>query len=75
MPRQPLVALAQWMHEFCHRTEAREMELWHRLGHAQHNCLKWSREMANCQQEMANEFDRFMERLSDFINREINQFG
>ena len=24
---------------------------------------------------MANEFDRFIERLSDFINQEIHQFG
>ena len=31
--------------------------------------------MAHGQQEMANEFDRFTERLSDFINREIHQFG
>ena len=31
--------------------------------------------MARGQQEMANEFDRFTERLSDFTNREIHQFG
>ena len=31
--------------------------------------------MANCRQEMANEFDQFTERLSHFINREIHQFG
>ena len=31
--------------------------------------------VANCQQEMANEFDRFTQRLSDFINQEIHQFG
>ena len=34
----------------------------------QYKCLKWSRRVANCQQEMANEFDRFTQRLSDFIN-------
>ena len=31
--------------------------------------------MANWRQEMANEFDRFTQRLSDFINWEIYQFG
>ena len=31
--------------------------------------------MAHGQQEMANEFDRFTERFSDFINREIHQLG
>ena len=31
--------------------------------------------MANCQQEMADEFDRFTQRLSDFINWEIHQLG
>ena len=32
--RQHIVALAQRLHEFGHQTEAREMQLWHRLGHA-----------------------------------------
>ena len=31
--------------------------------------------MANGQQEMAEEFDRFTLRLSDFTNQEIQQFG
>ena len=50
------------------------MELWHRLGHAA-QLSEMEQRMANCQQEMANEFDRFTERLSDFINGEIHQFG
>ena len=32
--RQHIVALAQRLHEFSHRTEEREMELWHRLSGA-----------------------------------------
>ena len=32
--RWHIVALAQRLHEFGHRTEEREMELWHRLGGA-----------------------------------------
>ena len=72
--RQHIVALAQRLHEFGYRTEAQEMELWHRLGHAA-QLSEVEQRMANCQQEMANEFDQFTERLSDFINRKIQQFG
>ena len=72
--RQHVVALGQRLHEFGHRTEAREMELWHRLGHAA-QLAEVEQRMANCQQKMANEIDRFTERLSDFINWEIHQFG
>ena len=50
------------------------MELWHRLGNAA-QLSEVEQRVANCQQEMANEFDRFTQRLSDFINREIHQFG
>ena len=71
--RQHVVALAQRLHEFGHRIEAREMELWHWLGHAS-QLFEGEQRMANCRQEMADEFDRFMQRLSDFINREIHQF-
>ena len=30
--RQCIVALAQRLHQFGHRTEERELELWHRLS-------------------------------------------
>ena len=46
----------------------------HRLGRAA-QLSEVEQRMANCQQEMANEFDGFTERLSDFINWEIHQFG
>ena len=65
--RQHLVALAQQIYEFSHRTEAREMELWHRLGHTA-QLSEVEQRMGNCRQEMADEFDRFTQRLSDFIN-------
>ena len=32
--RQHIVALAQRLHQFSHRTEEREMELWHWLSNA-----------------------------------------
>ena len=32
--KQHIVALAQKLHDFGHRTEEREMELWRRLGGA-----------------------------------------
>ena len=72
--RHHVVALAQRLHEFGHRIEAREMELWHQLGHVA-QLSEVEQRMANCQQEMADEFDRFTQRLSYFINREIHQFG
>ena len=72
--RQHVVALGQRLHEFGQRTEAREMELWHQLGHAA-QLSEVEQRMANSRQEMANEFDRFTERLSYFINRESHQFG
>ena len=72
--RHHVVALAQRLYEFGHQTEAREMEIWHRLDNAA-QLSEVEQRVANCQQEMANEFDRFTERLSDFINREIQQFG
>ena len=72
--RQHIAAFAQRLHEFGHRTEAQEMELWHRLGHVT-QLSEVEQRVANCQQEMANAFDRFTKRLSDFINREIHQFG
>ena len=72
--RQHIVALAQRLHEFGHRTQAWEIELWHWLGNAV-QLFEVEQSVANCQQEMANEFDRFTQRLSDFINQEIHQFG
>ena len=50
------------------------MELWHRLVHAV-QLFEVEQKVANCQQEMVNEFDRFTQRLSDFANQEIQQFG
>ena len=54
--RQHVVALAQRLHEFGHQTKAREMELWHWLGHVA-QLSEVEQRMANCRQEMANEFD------------------
>ena len=72
--RQHLVALAQQIYEFGHQTKACKMKLWHWLGIAI-QLSEVKQRVANCQQEMANEFDRFTQRLSDFINQEIHQFG
>ena len=46
--RQQLVAWAQQIYEFGHRTEAHEMELWHRLGNAAQLC-EVDQRVANCQ--------------------------
>ena len=60
--RQHIVALAQQIYDFGHQTEAREMELRHRLGNAT-QLSEVEQTVANCQQEMADEFDRFTQRL------------
>ena len=49
------------------------MELWHWLGNAA-QLSEVEQRVANCQWEMVDEFDRFTQRLSDFINQEIHQF-
>ena len=61
--RQHVVALAKRLHEFGHRTEAREMELWHRLGHAT-QLPEMEQKMANYKQEMADEFHQFTQQES-----------
>ena len=71
--RQHIVALAQRLCEFGHRTEDREMEIWHRLGSTM-DLPKVEHWVARNQQVMANEYDQFVPKLSDFVNQEFSQF-
>ena len=50
------------------------MELWHRVGGAV-EMPEMEQKCANYQQVMEDEFVQFTERVSDFINQEISQFG
>ena len=72
--RQHIVALAQRLHEFGHRIEDRKMEIWHRLGSTM-ELLEVEWQVARNQQVMANEYDQFVQKLSDFVNQEFSQFG
>ena len=72
--RQHIVALAQRLYEFSHHTEDREMEIWHQLGSTV-ELPEVERKVSRNQQVMANEYDQFMQKLSDFVNQEFSQFG
>ena len=50
------------------------MEIWHRLGSIV-DLRKVERQVARNQQVMANEYDQFVQKLSDFVNQEFSQFG
>ena len=71
--RQHIVALAQKLHQFGHRTEERELELWHRLSHAT-DALGLERRLATAQELWESEYNKFIAELSSFVNKEINDF-
>ena len=54
--RQHIVALAQRLHQFGHRTKEREMELWHQLGGTV-ALPEMEQRLTNYQQLMENEYD------------------
>ena len=72
--RQHIVALAQRLYEFGHHTKDREMEIWNRLGSTV-RLSKVQQHVARNQQVMANEYDQFVQKLSDFVNQEFSQFA
>ena len=77
--RSPTVSLAcpgskGCMNSVIHCTKDHEMEIWHRLGSTKDLPEVEHRVVMN-QQIMANEYDQFVEKLSDFVNQEFRQFG
>ena len=50
------------------------MEIWHQLGSTV-ELPEVERQVAKNQQVMANEYDQFVQKLSDFVNQEFSQFG
>ena len=50
------------------------MEISHRLGSTV-ELPEVERQVARNQQVMANEYDQFVQKLSDFVNQEFSQFG
>ena len=71
--RQHIVALAQRLHQFGHWTEERELELWHRLSNAT-NVPGVEHRLATTQEMWESEYNKFIAELSNFVNKEINDF-
>ena len=71
--RQHIVALAQRLHQFDHRSEERELELWHRLSNVA-NAPGVERRLATAQERWESEYNKFIAELSNFVNKEINDF-
>ena len=71
--KQHIVALAQRLHQFGHRTEERELELWHRLGNVV-DVAGVERRLAIAQETWESEYNKFIAELSSFVNKEISEF-
>ena len=71
--RQHIVALVQRLHQFGHRTEERELELWHRLSDAA-NVPGVECRLATAQEMWESEYTKFIAELSNFVNKEISEF-
>ena len=71
--RHHIVALAERLHQFGHRTEEREIEIWHRLSIAADIPGVESR-LTGIQEIWEAEYNKFTEELSNYVNKEINDF-
>ena len=71
--KQHIVALAQRLHQFGHRTEERELELWHRLGNVA-DVVGVERQLAIAQETWESEYNKFIAELSSFVNKETSEF-
>ena len=60
--RQHIVALAQRLHQFGHRTEERELELWHWLSNVA-NVVGVERRLATAQETWEFEYNKFIVEL------------
>ena len=71
--RQHIVALAQRLHQFGHRTEETELELWHQLSNIA-DVPGVERQLATAQERRESDYNKFIAELSNFVNKEINDF-
>ena len=71
--RQHIVALAERLHQFGHRTEERELELWHWLSNAV-DVPGVECRLATAQKMWESEYNKFIAELSNFVNKEIDDF-
>ena len=68
--RQHIVALAERLYQFGHRTEEREMELWHRLSNTM-DLPEVRRQLDQQHEFWAPEYDKFIAAQMAFVNKEI----
>ena len=71
--KQHIVALADRLHQFGNRTKERNMELWHRLSSVM-DLPGMEQLLARNQQIWSSEYDKFVEKLTVFVNKEISDF-
>ena len=70
---QHIVALAQRLHRFGHWTKERELELWHRLSNVA-DAAGVERRLVIAQETWESEYNKFITELSNFVNKEIDDF-
>ena len=71
--RQHIDALAQRLRQFGHCTEEREMELWHRLS-SKVDLPRVERQLARNQEIWEAKYNKFINELSGFMNKELSGF-
>ena len=67
--RQHIVGFAQRLHQFGHRTEERELELWHRLSNVA-DIAGVECQLAIAQETWESEYNKFITELSNFVNKD-----
>ena len=72
--RQQIVALAQQVYQFGHRTEERELEIWRRLGGTA-EIVEVHQLLANLDKRMQDETTKFATDLTGTVKRELEGFG
>ena len=63
----------QRLHQFGHRIEERELELWHRLSNVA-DVPGVERRLATAQEMWESEYNKFIAELTSFVNKEISEF-
>ena len=71
--RHHIDVLTQILHQFGHQTKERKMELWHRLNNVA-DLPGVERQLVRSQELWEAEYNKFTDELSNFVNKEINDF-
>ena len=71
--RHHIDVLAQRLHQFGHRAEERDMELWDQLSNAT-DFPGVERQLATAQEMWEAEYNKFIAELSNFVSKHISEF-